>query len=273
MHDQGEWRVRFDWGLEGLHAISAEAQAVVIVDVLRFSTAVEVAVSRGAAIMPYPALADAKVVADHWNAEVAGRSEDGAQYSLSPVSMQQIPPEKRLILPSPNGAALSHEARHGSSAVFAACLRNAPAVAWAAAQAARGGGTIAVVAAGERWGTDRGALRPAVEDLLGAGAVIDALDLSVSSPEARAAAAAFRAADEEGLHAWILRSASGAELMEKGCEADIHVAAAFDVSQTVPVLDDGWYVAAPTRHEEETAAADEGEAAVAGVAEGPPTSG
>jgi phosphosulfolactate phosphohydrolase-like enzyme len=58
--DQAAWRVRFDWGPEGLVAVGA-ADVVVIVDVLSFCTAVDVAVSRGAAVISVPPEAVAAV--------------------------------------------------------------------------------------------------------------------------------------------------------------------------------------------------------------------
>lgn len=48
---QDGFDVRFEWGPTGTAAV--EADAVVTVDVLRFTTAVDVAVSRGATVFPY----------------------------------------------------------------------------------------------------------------------------------------------------------------------------------------------------------------------------
>jgi hypothetical protein len=107
-------------------------------------------------------------------------------------SLADIPPGTRLVLPSPNGAALSllagTIAAPAGAAVVAACLRNARAV---AAFACHGGGSVAVIACGERW-PDR-SLRPAWEDLVGAGAVMADLP-GRRSPETQAACDAFRAA-------------------------------------------------------------------------------
>ncbi len=41
------------WGASGLRAEQASSTAIAIVDVLSFSTAVDVAVSRGARVLPY----------------------------------------------------------------------------------------------------------------------------------------------------------------------------------------------------------------------------
>ena len=93
----------------------------------------------------------------------------------------------RVVLPSPNGSSISFGLADRGCAVVGACLRNRAAVArWLRAR----GGTVAVVAAGERWPDD--SLRPAAEDLWGAGAVLALLDDDALSPEARLAADAFR---------------------------------------------------------------------------------
>ena len=94
-----------------------------------------------------------------------------------------------------------------------------------------------MVAAGERW--PDGSLRPAVEDLWGAGAVLAALgDLGVAglSPEAEQAAAAFTAAST-ALGDRLRASASGRELDAIGFGDDVRVAGELDASDVVPVLE------------------------------------
>lgn len=93
---------------------------------------------------------------------------------------------------------------------------------------------MVVVPAGERWYDDT--LRPAVEDLWGAGAVLAAVDAEAeagASPEARMAMAAWRSAV---LPLDLLHCASGRELVEAGFVADVDIAAEVDVSEVVPVL-------------------------------------
>jgi len=100
---------------------------------------------------------------------------------------------------------------------------------------------IAVVAAGERWHGATGPLRVAVEDLVGAGAVLGALadfaaDLALS-PEAMAAVAAVGRADS-ALDTFLASCTSGRELIERSFAVDVTIAAALDVSDLAPVLVD-----------------------------------
>jgi 2-phosphosulfolactate phosphatase len=225
-----------EWGLNGVQILRERAATLVIVDVLSFTTAVDIAVSRGAHVIPFP-LGDEEAAAQA--AAEAGavlahpRRAIGGQYSLSPVSLQTIAPGTRLMLPSPNGSRLSLEG--GSATVFAGCLRNRRAVACAAASQ---GGDVAVIPAGERWRTD-GSLRPAIEDWIGAGAVLDALDMPLSA-EARVARDAFRSAGDD-LAALIRHSLSGRELIDVGFAQDVELAIQIDVSTTAPRLRDGVY--------------------------------
>lgn len=169
-------------GPAGLRAVMADH--VVIVDVLRFTTAVDAAVAKGASVFPYRWTdRTAARFAAGVNAIVADGS-DPAGPSLSPVRLSALHRNDRVVLPSPNGSTCATVAVGlGAKSVVAACLRNAQTVAkWLEKRP----GTVAVVACGEQW--PDGSLRPALEDHLGAGAVVPALGGS-RSPEAEAAAA------------------------------------------------------------------------------------
>jgi 2-phosphosulfolactate phosphatase len=113
--------------------------------------------------------------------------------------------------------------------VVAACLRNAPAV---AAFARSHGGPVAVIACGERW--PDGSLRPAWEDVAGAGAVIADLP-GPRSPEAEAACAVFPGAQAD-LPDRLRACASGRELIERGFAEDVDLSAMVGGSGCVPVL-------------------------------------
>ena len=228
---QGRWDIRCEWGRQGLAALAPLSDVVVIVDVLSFATCVEIALSRGGLIFPFASQdARAEAFARHMRAELAG-PRGGAAFSLSPASLLQVPPGLRLVLPSPNGATLSLEA---PGPVLAGCLRNAAAVA-RAAQAA--GKRVLVLPAGERW--PDGSLRPCLEDWLGAGAILDALS-GPCSPEAETARAAFHALRAD-LPRILHDCTSGQELVGGGYAQDVDLAAALNVSDTVPVLREGAY--------------------------------
>src|SRR5262245_62450426 len=172
--DQPGFDVRCEWGENGVRHLAPGADVVIIVDVLSFSTCVEIANSRGAIVFPYRWKDEsATAFAASVNAELAGVRQDDGKYSLSPASLIKIPSGTRLVLPSPNGSTLSLAT--GATPTIAGCLRNAAEVARGAAELGR---RISVIPAGEHWAG--GGLRPSIEDLIGAGAILSYLPGSLS---------------------------------------------------------------------------------------------
>jgi len=226
--DQTDCDLRCEWGMQGLLALASTSHAVVIVDVLSFSTAVDIAVSNGACVFPYCWKDDsaARFAREKDALLASDRTATGA-YSLSPASLRSIPPQTRIVLPSPNGSALALSAK--AVPVFTACLRNAPAV---AKRAAKCGSRIAVIPAGERW--EDHTLRPCLEDLIGAGAVLAELGGTLS-PEAELAVSSF-ARFRRALRDAFSRCGSGKELIQRGFAEDVGLAAEYAVSSAAPVL-------------------------------------
>lgn len=216
-HRQVGARIACEWGPPGVEALLG-ADIAVVVDVLSFTTTLSVAMDAGAIVLPHP-----------WTERAVGRG------SLSPASMRRHAQSgQRIVLPSPNGSSLAHRVADSGVRCVGGCLRNASAIAaWVADQDVT---RVAVIPAGERW--PDGSLRPAVEDLWGAGAVISALEARGIGPlsvEARVAASAYHSIDDvpNDLH----ECASGRELVESGYGDDVGIAAEIDTSTAVPVLD------------------------------------
>lgn len=234
--DQQLWSCRCEWGPEAVAAL-APADVIVVVDVFSFTTCVDVAVSRGGAILPY-AWNDpsAEEFARAHGAEVAGRRRV-ARYSLAASSYLDVASGFRCVLPSPNGARVAIAAAGAAPAVFAGCLRNAGAV---AETAHRAGASVNVIPAGERW--IDGSLRPCLEDWLGAGAILSRLPGS-RSPEADAAVRLFDGY-RETLEDVLRQCSSGRELMERGQMNDMALALDLDVSRSAPRFDGTAFVAA-----------------------------
>ena len=226
--------VRVEWGPQGAARATAGG-LLVVVDVLSFTTSVSVCVERGTQVYPAGMAGPAR-----WGARRAGRR--GARHrppcgharppwSLSPAALRAAPAPARLVLPSPNGSAIAAAAPPGVT-VVAGCLRNATAVGRRVARA----GPVTVVPAGERW--PDGSLRPALEDLLGAGAVVAAL-LDAAPGRALSSEADAARATWLGMHhpADAVRAcASGRELVLGGFAADVEIAVELDASDVVPVL-------------------------------------
>ncbi|MEO0770276.1 MAG: 2-phosphosulfolactate phosphatase [Cyanobacteria bacterium J06649_4] len=238
--DQADFEVRCDWGMQGVLRLAPISDVVVIVDVLSFSTCVDVICGRGAMAMPFRRKIafpyqwrddSVSAFAQSVNAEVAQRRGSG-RYSLSPASLLSVDSNTRLVLPSPNGSTLSLATAR--TPTLAGCLRNCRAVALAAMTYRN---RIAVIPAGEKW--PDGSLRPSFEDLVGAGAVISYLKGALS-PEARLASEAFRGV-RQSLGDSIKQCGSGQELVKKGYEQDVELALEVNVSDCVPALVNGAY--------------------------------
>lgn len=236
---QDGFRVGFDWGPAGAAAVPGSIVAVV--DVLSFTTAVTVAVDLGIDVYPYRWRDETAVAyAKQYDAVLAvGKSEAGpGDISLSPATIRQAQGVERLVLPSPNGSTISQQLSDSGATVIAVSLRNRQAAAdWANARlAADPDLKVVAIAAGERW--KDGSLRPAVEDLWGAGGFLSALQTNGLSPEARAAAAAYDAVAGE-LPSLLHDCAGGRELTQYGFPQDVAIAAEVDSSHSTPVLRDG----------------------------------
>ena len=243
-HEQQDSRVRLEWGPTGAAAVAADADIAVVVDVLSFTTTLSIATRRGMRVLPFRWKDDrATAYAEAQDATLAvGRFEarqlDDPPPSLSPAQLLTSRYVDRLVLPSPNGSTICAAVRDSGSGttVVGASLRNRAAVAgWLLPRLAEGA-TVALVASGERWPDDT--LRPAVEDLWGAGAVLDLVLARADAPasaEARVAVAAWRAV-ADGVDDELRTCSSGRELVDAGFEADVAAAAEVDADDVVPVL-------------------------------------
>lgn len=144
-----------------------------------------------------------------------------------------------------DAAAIAEVAAASGALVLLGALRNAAAVAneVLAEQQRRGERTsIAVIAVGERVA---GGTRFAVEDQLGAGAIIDALGslgIDHTSPESAAACEAFRGLRAAVRHL-LTASGSGQALLEAGGREAALEAAQLDATHVVPVFRNGAFAA------------------------------
>lgn len=232
--EQERFRSHHDWGRTGARAAAGRGDIVVIVDTLRFSTAVAAAVDRGAWIYPCATAEEAAELQVRIGGEIADWRGAVGRYSLSPCSYAGVQPYERIILPSPNGATCIGYARDAPY-LFAGAPVCASSVAAAVSRLMDDLGlSVTVVSCGERR-DDSGeteAMRPAIEDYLGAGAILAGLS-GGHSPEAELCVAAFEAGKDR-LADLLWECESGRELREKGLGEDVRFAAEIDRVSCVP---------------------------------------
>lgn len=242
-------RVRFDWGRRGVREAAQRGDAVVIVDVLRFSSCVAVAVDRGASVYPCAYAAEAAELAVRIGARVA-LAPDGSRagFALVPTFSEAAAGES-IVLRTLNGAECTLLAEPAPY-VFAGALLNVSAVAGETRSLlASGDLCVTVVACGERLSApgapEDEANRFAIEDYLGAGAILAAIGGDLS-PEARVCVAAFERSRADVLDL-LLDCASGRQLRSWGLEADVGFAAQIDLCSSAPELMAGCYRRSPHR--------------------------
>jgi len=242
IYSQSLYRCKLEWGVAGAERAAGRGEIVVIVDTLSFSSAVANAVSQGGWIYPCAEASGAAEIATMHKAEIAVRRQEvphQGRFSLSPLSFDKLVPGTRVVLPSLNGGVCSLSAEKAPLVVCSAIV-NATAVAeLVTEQMQQSPLSVTVVACGEReQGFDgRIQLRMAIEDYLGAGAILAGLDFT-KSPEAQVCESAFRQ-NRQNLRDILWESVSGRELRAVGFEADVRFCACLDAIATAPAMISG----------------------------------
>lgn len=238
-------RCTLAWGRRGIAEAASRGDIVVVVDVLSFSTCVVTAIERGGTIVPSGSSDESAPLAARHGGTIAVRREERAtpdSYSLSPLSYQTITPGQCVVLPSPNGGACTRLGA-GASFLFAGAIVNATAVGHAVTRLVESSDhTVTIVAAGERYesASEDGMIRFAVEDYLGAGAILAAIDADKSAEAAVCESAFVQVRHRIGEVLWGCES--GLELRARGFKDDVHFAAQLDRFSAIPVLVDGVFV-------------------------------
>ena len=217
---------------------------VAVVDVLRATTTIATAIANGA---------DGVVALDDPNAAIAlgqrlgrervifcgerdARRIEGFDLDNSPASFTPSAVGGKALLMTTTNGTRALRAVHPAASIRAAALVNRTAVADALAGE---DGNIVIVCAG-----DEGAF--ALEDAIGAGALVDALLGQISNVElhdgARAAALLYRSVANRLADA-VASSDHAQRLASKGFGADLTRCAALDSLSVVPTLRDGMLVA------------------------------
>jgi 2-phosphosulfolactate phosphatase len=237
---QNTYRCRLDWGWSGVRQAAARGDIVVIVDTLSFSTTAVTAVQHGGIIYPCSSQEQAARVAQQVGGELAVMRKEvpaSGRFSLSPRTYLTLEPGSKVAISSPNGATCCG---YGVQApyLFVGTLVNARAVATALSQLLERAPDLnaTVIACGERWRTptEDGTLRFAIEDYLGAGAILSYLNYDMI-PEASVCRGAFLQASDN-IEALLWDCASGRELRAIGFEEDVRHATRLNVYETVPIL-------------------------------------
>lgn len=246
MYSQHPYRCRFDWGRHGVRQAVERNDILVIVDTISFSTTVVTAIHRRGIIYPCSMDEDVNALAQRIGGEAAvhrRKVPEHGRFSLSPTTFLSIESGTRVVLASPNGAPCSRYAEQVPH-LFVGALVNAQAVASVVSSLLKQTDlSVTIIACGERWNpaTEDGSLRFAIEDYLGAGAILSYIHYE-KSPEARVYEGTFLQVQHD-IKPLLWNCDSGLELREKGFGEDVLQASQLNIYETVPHMKDGYLVA------------------------------
>lgn len=197
----------------------------IMVDVLRASTTITMALNHFKQVIPVVNHEEAVKIASEKEAVIAGERRgatlEGFDAGNSPIEIQKFTGET-LVLTTSNGTRIMEGM---NSQVLVGCFTNAEAVAVAAKKLATN--EIEVVMAGVEG-------HFAIEDFLGAGEIISNLQNENLDEYARAAVMAVQ--DKDLVEHNILRSRSARRLSEIGFKKDVEFCLQRNISNNVPIF-------------------------------------
>jgi 2-phosphosulfolactate phosphatase len=241
--NQHPHRLRFEWGRCGVREAAERGDVVVIVDVLRFSSCVAAAASRGASVYPCAFAGEADELAARVGGFVARAPGSPSRFALVPT-FSAAKPDEKIVLRTLNGAECTLLASEAPRVIAGSLLNASTVGANMSKVVATGDLGVTVVACGERLTNPAAGdeeMRFAIEDYLGAGAILSAAGGDLS-PEAQVCAAAFERSGGNLLEL-LMHCGSGRQLRAWGLEDDVRFAARLDACGVVPVLRAGCYEA------------------------------
>ena len=207
---------------------------------MRATTSIAYAIAGGAKVAPVRSLAEARrrrgrgifLVGERGGKPVRGFDFSNSPAALATASLRGA----RLVLTTTNGTGAIARCE-GAKAIYAGALVNASAI--AAAIAKESFPSLFLVCAGRTTGV-------ALEDLLGAGAILDALlgkdaDPLLLSDGGRLALELFRR-ERAHLHRYVSACESGRNLTRLGCSDDVALCARLDALNVAPRLRRGQFV-------------------------------
>lgn len=197
----------------------------IMVDVLRASTTITMALNHFKRVIPVVDHAEAVKIASENEALIAGERRgatlDGFDAGNSPIEIQALEGET-LVLTTSNGTRIMEGM---DSQILVGCFTNAKAVALAAKELATE--EIEVVMAGVEG-------RFAIEDFLGAGEIIS--NLQNENLDEYSQAAVMAAENKDLVEYNILKSRSARRLSEIGFEKDVEFCLQRNISDNVPIF-------------------------------------